>query len=282
MVRFRWLAAALLVAAGLVVPASAQNAARISETEAENAEAAKLAQQLSNPVADLISVPFQGNYDSGGGWEEKGNQYYVRLQPVIPIHLNADWNLIARTILPFYTQTNITPPPGTGQTGFADTTQSFFLSPNKGGLIWGAGPAFLIPTGTSKALSTGKWAAGPTAVALIQSHGWTAGALMNQLWSFAGNDQRSDINQLYMQPFISYTTKTFTTIGVNTETTCNWELSGKQCTVPINLTVSQLLKVGGLPMQFTIGGRYYVTGPYGTPDWGLRFVTTFLFPTNKK
>lgn len=282
MARIEWGVLALVAALGLAAPAAAQNNARISETEAENQEAAKLAQQLSNPVADLISVPLQGNYDSGGGWAEKGNQYYVRLQPVIPVHLNADWNLISRTILPFYTQTNITPPPGTGQTGFSDTTQSFFFSPRAGGLIWGVGPAFLIPTGTSKALSTGKWATGPTAVALVQRHGWTVGALMNQLWSFAGNDARSDVNQLFVQPFVSYTTKTFTTIGINTETTCNWELSGKQCTVPINLTVGQLVKVGGMPMQFTIGGRYYVTGPYGTPDWGLRFVTTFLFPTNKK
>ena len=280
MVRFQWLAFAGL--ALLAAPALAQNAARTSEAAAENQEAADLAKKLSNPVADLISVPFQGNYNSGGGYAEKGDQYYVNIQPVIPVHLNDDWNLISRTILPFITQSNITAPPGTGQTGVGDATQSFFLSPRAGGLIWGVGPAFLVPTGTSKALSSGQWAAGPTAVALVQSHGWTVGALMNQLWSFAGNSARSEVNQLYVQPFVNYTTKHFTTIGINTETTCNWELSGKQCAVPINLTVGQLLKVGGMPMQFTVGGRYYVTGPYGTPDWGLRFVTTFLFPTGRR
>jgi hypothetical protein len=266
---------------GIGAPAVAQNAARTSEAAAE-AEAAKLAKQLSNPVADLISVPFQGNYNSGGGYAEKGDQYYVNIQPVIPIHLNENWNVISRTILPFITQTNITPPPGTGQTGFGDTTQSFFLSPRAGGLIWGIGPALLIPTGTSKALSTGQWAAGPTAVALVQTHGWTVGTLMNQLWSFAGNDARSDVNQLYVQPFITYTTKHFTTYGINSETTCNWQLSGKQCAVPVNVFVAQLLKVGGMPMQFQLGGRYYFTGPYGTPDWGLRFTVTFLYPTNRK
>jgi hypothetical protein len=261
----------------MALPAFAEDSPALTEQDLD----AKLAKQLSNPVAALISVPFQGNWDSGGGPDGKGSNYYLRIQPVIPMSISENWNLISRTILPFITQSNITPGPATGQTGFGDITQSFFLSPKQGKIIWGAGPAILIPTGTSAPLTAGKWAAGPTAVVLTQSGPWTVGVLANQLWSFAGDVDRAKVNAMFLQPFVTYTTKKFTTFGLNSETSCNWELVGNQCAVPINATVSQLMKLGDQRVQLFGGVRYYVSRPEGTAEWGLRLGATLLFPTGR-
>ena len=168
------------------------------------------------------------------------------------------------------------------QSGFGDTVMSYFLSPKAPtgrGIIWGAGPVFLLPSATHPFLGGGKWGAGPTLVALKQSRGWTVGVLANHLWSFAGDSDRNDINATFVQPFISYTTKTHTTFGLNTEATYDWNNS--QWTVPLNLTVAQILKIGGQPVSVTLGGRYYAEGPSGAPEWGARLVFTLLFPTGK-
>jgi hypothetical protein len=161
--------------------------------------------------------------------------------------------------------------------GLGSTLQSFFFSPKEpvGGWILGAGPVFSWPTETDRALGSGKWGAGPTAIALRQEHGFTYGALVNHVWSYAGwGDQ--EVNNTYMQPFVAYTTKKQTTLALNTETSYNWTQS--QWTVPLNLMISQLVKIGSEHVQFQIGGRYYAEKPRGGPDWGLRFTVTFLFP----
>jgi hypothetical protein len=119
-------------------------------------------------------------------------------------------------------------------------------------------------------------------VVLTQSNGWTVGVLANQLWSFAGDADRAKVNAMYVQPFVSYTTKKFTTYSLNSETTCNWELSGNQCAVPINAVVSQLMKIGDQRVQFFGGARYYVSRPVGTAEWGLRMGATLLFPAGGK
>jgi hypothetical protein len=111
---------------------------------------------------------------------------------------------------------------------------------------------------------------------LKQENGWTYGALANHLWSVAGQGSTPDVNATFLQPFVSYTTKTFTTFGLNTESTYDW--ANSQWTVPLNASVSQLLKVGKQPMQFSLGAKYFAEGPSGGPDWGLRFSVTFLFP----
>jgi hypothetical protein len=168
------------------------------------------------------------------------------------------------------------------QDGLGDIVQSFFFSPKEpvGGTILGIGPVFLYPTATDDKLGSEKWGAGPTLVALRQEKGWTYGVLANHLWSFAGDEDRRSVNATFVQPFITYTTKTHTTFGLNAESTYDWNES--QWTVPINATVAQLTKIGKLPVQFTIGGRYYAEGPSGAPEWGLRFVITPLFPTGGK
>ena len=238
---------------------------------------ADLAKTLANPIGALISVPLQSNFDFGGGPAGDGYQFKLNLQPIIPITLNEDWLLISRTILPFVDQQDIV---GTSsQTGLADTVQSFFLSPAKpteSGWIWGAGPAMLLPTATDELLGGEKWGAGPTAVVLKQQDGWTYGALANHLWSFAGDGARAEVNATYLQPFVSYTTKTSTTFTLNTESTYDW--TANQWTVPLNLMLQQIVKIGDQPIALTVGARYYADKPDNGADWGLRFAIIFLFP----
>jgi hypothetical protein len=240
-------------------------------------QAAELAKKLQNPVASLISVPLQFNWDTGIGSED-ASRYTLNVQPVIPFSIGKDWNLITRTIVPFiYAEASVAG--GDDKSGLGDIVQSFFLSPKaptSGGWIWGAGPVLLYPSATENALGSEKWGAGPTAVMLKQDSGWTYGLLANHIWSFAGKDSRADVSATFLQPFVSYTTKTYTTFGLNTESTYDWKNS--QWTVPINLTVSQLLKLGNQPISLQLGWRYYAVKPDGGPDWGLRFVVTFLFP----
>jgi hypothetical protein len=170
---------------------------------------------------------------------------------------------------------------GQTQSGLGDITQSFFLSPTNGpfGITVGVGPAFLYPTATDELLGTGKWGAGPTAVVLKQFGGWTVGALMNQIWSFAGDSDRSYVSRTFLQPFVAYASKSKTTFTLNTEASYDWHAG--QWTVPINFMVSQLVRVGKLPVSLAVGARYYAEAPKTGPDWGLRFVVTPLFPANK-
>lgn len=237
---------------------------------------AELAKKLQNPVASLISVPIQNNLDYGIGSED-ALRFTANVQPVIPFSISKDWNLITRTIVPvIYYE----PPFGVGdyKYGLGDTTQSFFFSPKApfGGWILAVGPVALWPTATDSVLGTGKWGAGPTVLALQQKNGWTYGLLANHIWSYTGHSDRADISSSFLQPFVSFTTKKFTTFGLNTESTYDWE--NTQWTVPLNASVSQLLKIGGKPVQFQVGYRYYAEKPDGGPDWGLRFTVTFLFP----
>lgn len=250
----------------LVAPAAAQDAD------------ADLAQQLSNPVASLISVPFQYNWNQGYG-DQDGTQNLINIQPVIPFSISDDWNLISRTILPVVWQTDVVP--DSSQAGIGDITQSLFFSPKEpwNGIIWGVGPVFYLPTGTDD-LSAGKWGAGPTAVVLTQKNGWTVGALANHIWSFAGKDDKADISSTFLQPFLSYTTPDAWSFTVNSESTYNWETD--EWSIPINFMVAKLVKIGKQPVQFQVGARYWAVSPDNGPEgWGARASVTFLFPTGR-
>ncbi len=238
-----------------------------------------LAKKLANPVAALISVPIQANYDENIGASEDGSVWRTNIQPVIPFSIGSDWNLISRTIVPLISQDDI-PVNGAGESGLGDISQSLFFSPKKptaNGLIWGVGPVLLLNTASDEALGAEKWGIGPTGVALKQAGPWTYGLLANHIESFAGEDDRGDVSATFIQPFVSYITKTKTTIGMNTESTYDWE--AEQWSVPVNLTVNQLLKVGSQLFQVGGGVRYWADSPDGGPeDWGLRLQLTFLFP----
>jgi len=239
-------------------------------------EADELSKQLSNPVASLISVPFQSNLDWGAGPDGNGFSYLMNVQPVIPITLNDDWNLISRTVLPIAYADYL---PDGSEFGLGDITQSFFLSPSKpspGGLIWGLGPAILLPTATDDFFGSNKWGLGPTGVALVQKDPWTVGMLANHIWSVAGDSDASDVNQTFLQPFVSYALGHGRSLSLNTESTYDWD--AEEWTVPINLMFSQVMKLGPQPVQLQIGGQYFAEKPEGDPDWGLRASFTLLFP----
>jgi hypothetical protein len=259
--------AAIFAAAFLAAPARAQDSA------------SALAKQLANPVAALISVPFQLNYDQNIGPDDDGDRWLMNVQPVVPITLNEDWNVISRTILPIVSQSDVYPGAGS-QSGIGDVVQSVFFSPKEptaGGWIWGAGPVLLMPTGSDDLLTTDKWAAGPTAVLLRQQGPWTYGGLANHLWSFAGSDDRTDVDATFLQPFASYTTPTAWSFTLNTESTYDWE--AEQWSVPVNVIVTKVTKVGGQLISVGGGLRYWADSPDSGPEGlGYRLVFTLLFP----
>jgi hypothetical protein len=239
---------------------------------------AELAKKLANPVANLISVPLQYNYDRDFGPNEEGSKSVLNIQPVWPFSLNDDWTLITRTIIPLVDQNDI-PIKGEDASGLGDVVQSFFFSPKAPvkGWILGFGPVLLYPSASDQMLGGEKWGVGPTVVALTQAKGWTYGLLANHIESFAGEDDRSYISATFVQPFLSYITKTKTTLGVNTESTYDWR--SDVWTVPINLSISQLLKIGKLPIQISAGLRYWADTPDNGPEgFGARATLTFLFP----
>jgi hypothetical protein len=267
----------------------------VTESSAEAAEADKLAKELANPIASLISVPFQANEDWGYGPSGNGYKFTLNIQPVVPISISKNWNVIVRTILPIVSQHDLffvpnlpknspLQPRNRSQDGLSDTTQSFFFSPKQPGpfgLIWGLGPAFLYPTGTQDLLGTGTFSIGPTFVVLKQTGGWTLGALMNQLWSVVIEEHRTSLNQMFVQPFIAYTTKTHTTFTLSTESTANWNATSSdgKWTVPLIFQISQILKIAKQPLSLQIGGKYYADSPRYGPNWGVRFALTLLYPT---
>ncbi len=221
----------------------------------------------------------QYNHDGEIGQGRNGSKDYLNVQPVIPVSIGADWNLISRTILPLIALHDI-PVRGQSESGLGDITASQFFSPKKptaSGWIWGAGPVELLPTATNDALGTGKWGLGPTFVVLKQVGPMTYGMLANHIWSVAGDSDRASVNSTFAQPFFAYVTKTKTTFGINTETTYDW--NGNTWSVPINFTVAQMLKAGPQILQVTAGARYWASSPdQGPHGWGLRLVVTLLYP----
>jgi hypothetical protein len=240
---------------------------------AQSAE--ELAKQTQNPVASLISVPFQGNWDFGIG-DREATGTTLNIQPVAPFGLTPTWNVILRVILPVQSQ-----PAESGQrfTGMGDTTMTVFFSPAKTGkVIWGAGPAILIPTATNQNLGTEKLGLGPSVVALVQPGKWTVGALWNQIWSVDGAIDRDDVNQMYLQPFANYNLGQGLALGAAMEASTNFEAEDEQWTSYLLFSVSKVTLLGRRPVSFSAAGGPAVASPTGRPDWRLRFVATFLFP----
>lgn len=236
----------------------------------------ELAKQLANPIASLISLPIELTFDEGYGAAGTGSKTSIVAKPVIPFSVNDDWNIISRTIISYSYNDNITP--GVSESGFGDTIQSFFFSPKAptaGGLIWGVGPVFQIPTASSNAFGVNEWGAGLTALVLKQSGPWTIGALVNHVWDVGGSS--ADQSTSFLQPFVNYTTPNALTFALNTESTYDW-ISG-EWTVPVNMKISKLVNIGDRPVSLSATARYWADTPAGGADgWGMTLGATFLFP----
>lgn len=240
-------------------------------------DAAAIAKKLANPIGALISVPFQNNMDVGIG-DYNGSRNTLNIQPIVPFSLNAKYSLITRYILPVITQRDITGE-GTHQSGLSDALVSGWISNArvKNGFVWGLGAAFLVPTATDDLLGTKKFGIGPTAIVLKQTKGWTFGALANQIWSVAGDENRSAVNQMYLQPFITHNWKSGAGLTVNSETTLNWEAG--TTTSYINIMAGGLTKFGNQLVQLQVGPRIQVAAPEGSKSaFGVRAAIIFVFP----
>lgn len=270
----RWVIVALVFV--LVFAMTAVQAVAQSKAEAENTEALQKAAQ--NPIADMISIPLQNNFNFGVGPQDK-MQYVGNIQPVVPFHATENWNVITRTIVPFVYQPELAP--GVGDVfGLGDIQFTAFLSPAKSGeFIWGVGPILQMPSGTDDSITSGKWAAGPSAVALKMDGHWVYGALANYISSFAGQSDRGAVSQWLIQPFVNYnmadgwylTSAPIITANMMVDNSDRW-------TVPIGGGVGRIIRIDKLPVNISLQGYYNVATPDAGPDWSIRFQIQLLLP----
>ena len=244
----------------------------------------ELAKEIQNPIADLISFPFQDNANFNYG-PLKGTQDILNVQPVIPIHLNEDWNLITRTIFPLTWQPQLAPNSG-ATFGLSNVNLSLFMSPKEPfhGIIWGVGPVIVPPTATSGKVGSNAWGAGPTAVALRMDGPWVYGAIVNNVWSFAGTSGPGGTGNAYnnflLQPFVNYNFGEGWYVNTALIMTSNWLApAGQQWVVPVGAGVGRVIKLfDKLPINLQLGAYYNAVHPSQTgPSWQLRSQLTFIF-----
>jgi opacity protein-like surface antigen len=246
-------------------------------SSAEPSEHEDLAKKSQNPIADLVSLPFQSNTNFNAGSFNR-TQEVLNIQPVVPLHINADWNMISRTIIPVVSQPN--PIFDSNTNGIGDITQSLFFSPaHPGALIWGAGPVFTIPSATDPILGTGRVLLGPTAVFLTTPGHWVIGVLLNNQWSVGGDPLRPSVNAFLAQPFVNYNLPHGWYLTSSPVITANWlAASDQRWTVPIGGGFGRIFRIGDQPVSANIAGYYNVAHPTGTPNWQLRAEFSLLFP----
>jgi len=241
--------------------------------------ASDLAKKIQNPIGDLYSFPFQNNTNFDAG-PRGGVQNILNIQPVIPIHITADWNIITRTILPVVWNPDLAPlpsvPVGTGPTDF-----SAFLSPKNpiDHFVWGVGPIVQLPTISNASIGSNVWGGGPTAVLVYLNGPWVVGALANNVWSFGGTHGPlgNSYNNFLTQPFVNYNFGEGWYVVSAPIVTANWETPGTKWTVPIGGGAGRVFKVGKLPINFSLSAYYNIVKPQYAGDWQLRTQLTFIF-----
>jgi len=266
--------AVLAVLGGLMMPGLLM-AQEPSQAE-QDAKATELAKAAQNPVADMNSIPVQFNWTTGGGLGEE-TQQIINIQPVLPLPINENWNLISRTIVPMV---NL-PGPGSDRIkGIADIQEQLYLTPTKTkGVVWGVGPVFSFPTSTNVATETGQFALGPTFVALVIGKKWVYGGVVNQLWRIAGSTETDAINSFFVQPFINYNLKKGWAISTAPAITANWDApDGQQWTVPLGLGVSKITMVGKQPMNVLLQYYHNVERADAAGADVVRMQFTLLYP----
>ena len=252
-------------------------ASRATAQEPEQHDTTELAKKTQNPVGDLVSLPFQFNFNTGGDLED-GTFFNLNIQPVIPFRLNDRWSAISRTIVPV---DSLPGPNGEQFSGFGDIQGELFITPAKpGAIIWGVGPALSFPTATAPPLRTGTWGAGLTAVVLKMSGPWVFGSLFSQWWPMADSGGEPKTNLFLWQPFVNYNFGKGYAITSAPSFTANWDAaSGQEWTVPLGIGLSRTTVFNRRPIQ--VGFQYYynVEHPDGASGQTLRFVVSLLYPT---
>jgi hypothetical protein len=246
----------------------------------------ELNKQLNNPVSTIWSLNFQNNFQFFEGHlsDQTRWQYNLNFQPVLPLRLTEDWNLITRPIFPVFAGADV-PDPATGtfdeHSGFGDMSVTSFLSPEKvAGFLWGVGPSFIFPTASSTALGAGKWQAGPAALGLYMGKEWIAGGLLNQWWSFAGQDNRPETSAMNFQYFLFYLIPGGWQVGMSPNIQVNWKAEpGNKLTLPIGFGAGKLFRLGKLPVKLTLEIDYALVKPedYGQ-RWTIRFQLIPVIP----
>ncbi len=236
---------------------------------------------MQNPVSDLLSVPFQNDTDYGVGPYHRARNT-LNIQPVIPFRLSDDWNLITRTILPIVYEPDVLHPTG-GSSGLGDINPTAWLSPAQPKrLIWGVGLSALLPTATQRSLGTGKWGIGPSAVVLVQPHPWSIGVLAQNIWSFAGPDDFTQVNQLLLQCFVNYNLPHGWYLTSSPIITANWEADGNDWVVPWGGGVGKIFHLGESPLNAQISAFHNTAGPgIEGPSWQMRIQVALLFPKSR-
>jgi hypothetical protein len=272
-----------------VGPEGTQIATQETPAAAVNTDALRNAAQ--NPVASLISVPIQENWNFNIGPANRV-QNVLNIQPVIPLSVSKDWNLIVRWITPVLyqplpvPQVSGSPAQTTGVYGLGDMNPSFFLVPKKSKVIWGVGPSLVLPTATNTTfLGQGKFSLGPSVVVLVQPKPWTIGFLANNVWSVAGhsNFNKPAVNQFLLQWFVNYNMKKGWYLTTSPIVTANWRTTGdNRWTVPFGGGVGRIMKLGFQPVNITAQFYGNAVHPLGTSPWGLRLQFVLLFPKLSK
>ncbi|MGB5746296.1 MAG: transporter [Desulfobacterales bacterium] len=262
----------LLTAASILIGITALN------DDARAADKTELAKASQNPVSSLISVPFENNFNLNAGPEDKLD-YVLNIKPVLPVGLTGNWNLINRAIVPVINQGERFPGQGS-QFGLGDITYQGFLTPAKTGkFIWGLGPMLVMPTGTDNRLTSGKWSAGPAAVGLSMPGHWVLGALLYNVWSFAGADDNPEVNTMGLQYFINYNLPDGWYLSMSPTITANWEAdSDNTWTVPVGGGFGRVFKIARQPINASLKANYSVERPDDASDWNIAATVTFLFP----
>jgi hypothetical protein len=251
------------------------------DAPAEAADGATtLAKKLQNPIGELISVPFQNNIGFGYG-PNRGTQENINFQPVVPLHVHPDWNVIIRTVVPIVWQPSLQPI-HTVPFGIGPSSVSAFLSPSQptNGWLWGVGPVVQVPTITDSTLGSSVWGAGPTAVLVYTGGPWVAGVLTNAIWSLGGNTEGggNGYNSLLLQPFVNYNFGGGWYVGSSPIVTASWPAPRNRAwTVPVGATAGRVVKIGTQPVNLSIGAYYNAIRPDFGPTWVLRTQVTFIF-----
>ena len=254
-----------------------------SATAAAGESGGDLRAATQNPISSLISLPLKLTVDQGAA---NGDAQILNVNPVYPVTVG-DWNLVSRALIPIANVDGAIPGPdnpspvgASSASGLGDINYSLYFSPVKvDKVIWGVGPSINLPTASDDQLGSGKWSAGITAVALTQPEWGTVGGLVRQLWSFAGDSDRKDVNQTLIEPFLNYNLDKGWYLTTDLVITANWEAdSDDRWTVPLGGGFGRIFKIGNQPINSKLEAYYNVERPDGAPEWQIAFQWAFLFP----